>query len=778
MSGAVHRRGAILVAAALFFFVGFWKLRLYDPGIQIDSANYDTYVQLLPMWEQAAQSMRGGELPLWNPYQACGHPILASLLYGVLYPLHAAWLVLDPGVVLEISTALHLFLAWLFTYLFARACGLSRLAGAVAGLGFALSGIVVQEAIWYAPAIDSAVWLPLGLFAMEKLTRERRWKWMVVLAVCVAMPVYAGWLQNLLYLAQALALYAAVRLLAMVRRGGWRAAAATAVMAGAGVALGVALSAAQLLPSLELSALSTRGSGEFSTGAMFPYPPPAPSALLTQAFDARPGPPRLSYVGIVPLVLLPAALWTRRRRASAAALFVLAAFGLLAMFTRYTPFWNLYSALPGVALFRIPWRAALIYAFASSGLAGFGFDALAREGPRRRRLMAAACAVLALPSLLIIDMPDLSRGYIVAAVALAVAAAWLPASHLRRGSLTVIAALIAVELFLATWSPALSPIRGASIYDKEASLFASLREKAGLDRVYIHAVVPAGPEVTPKIATLQRVYTITDYENLSLQRQAFFFAGMDPLVRKIGYYPLPFDGDFHVEPEAGNLRMVSLLSVRFLAVKESDAIYRHALEEAGWSVAFSPAGSAYVAYENPHPLPRAYVSINYAVMNGADSLKTVWRKRFDPFRSTVLEPPAGEILQSVGSGPPIVPAMITRYESTRVDIETHSSQPGFLVLTDADYPGWRAEVDGAPAKIVTANYLFRAVPVGAGPHRVTFTYAPSSVRWGLAATFAAVLMAVVGLSRDRGSAAAQARAGAAAHASMRTGEGGAAGLGA
>src|SRR5262249_36024370 len=62
----------------------------------------------------------------------------------------------------------------------------------------------------------------------------------------------------------------------------------------------------------------------------------------------------------------------------------------------------------------------------------------------------------------------------------------------------------------------------------------------------------------------------------------------------------------------------------------------------------------------------------------------------------------------------------------RVEVDVQLARAGFLVLTDTHYPGWRAEVAGAAARILRADYLFRAVALGSGEHRVVFRYAP---RW-------------------------------------------------
>jgi len=63
----------------------------------------------------------------------------------------------------------------------------------------------------------------------------------------------------------------------------------------------------------------------------------------------------------------------------------------------------------------------------------------------------------------------------------------------------------------------------------------------------------------------------------------------------------------------------------------------------------------------------------------------------------------------------------------------------FLFVSESFYPGWRAYVDGKEAKIYRANYMFRAVPLSAGPHDVKFIYDPVSVKAGALISCATLL---------------------------------------
>jgi hypothetical protein len=65
-----------------------------------------------------------------------------------------------------------------------------------------------------------------------------------------------------------------------------------------------------------------------------------------------------------------------------------------------------------------------------------------------------------------------------------------------------------------------------------------------------------------------------------------------------------------------------------------------------------------------------------------------------------------------------------------ISLSVEAGRSGYLFLADTWFPGWTVEIDGQPGEILQADYLFRAVVVGAGKHRIDFKYSPGSFTIG------------------------------------------------
>jgi uncharacterized membrane protein YfhO len=91
---------------------------------------------------------------------------------------------------------------------------------------------------------------------------------------------------------------------------------------------------------------------------------------------------------------------------------------------------------------------------------------------------------------------------------------------------------------------------------------------------------------------------------------------------------------------------------------------------------------------------------------------------------------------------------ITDYATQHVTIQAQLEQPGFLVLLDAAYPGWRVTVDGQEATLYRANYDFRAVYLPAGEHTVEFRFTMPGFAAGAAITVAGLILSALLVGAD------------------------------
>jgi hypothetical protein len=196
-----------------------------------------------------------------------------------------------------------------------------------------------------------------------------------------------------------------------------------------------------------------------------------------------------------------------------------------------------------------------------------------------------------------------------------------------------------------------------------------------------------------------------------------------------------------------------IIARRFLDYTEHTGIGRgrfdiesvtHVVTGAGLNVsAFGPgqlAGTARV-YRNENALPRArlagrpaYADDQRQAMSALDRLGPELRDRL------VVEDPDRPLApDAVADGS----ARVTVDEPERVEVETDSKGPAYLVLSDTFDPGWSATVDGRDRPIRPAYVAFRAVFAPEGRHRVVFRYRPAGFLPGLAVSLSGALAALL-----------------------------------
>jgi len=158
-----------------------------------------------------------------------------------------------------------------------------------------------------------------------------------------------------------------------------------------------------------------------------------------------------------------------------------------------------------------------------------------------------------------------------------------------------------------------------------------------------------------------------------------------------------------------------------------------------------------VIWENLNILPRAFIAHRAEVMNADAAFKRLQEPGFRSGETVLLS--SGSALDAMDGNRSQDRVEITHYLPERVNISVTTDRAGYLVLSDSFYPGWNAFVDGTATPIERADYLFRAVPVSAGAHVVTFEYRSASLMWGGIISIASLAAtAIIALAIRRGSA--------------------------
>jgi hypothetical protein len=690
----------------------------------------DFVYQWYPFRQYAATAIASGEFPLWNPYTVGGMPFFAEIQTEVLYlPMLALTLFVKNGHLnvywLELVNVLHYFLAAAGMYLLARSFQLRRMSALLAGTAFAFSGFLVTHAI-HQVIIGVAAWYPLLLFMMRKALQERRWMWVFAGALALGHSFFAGSPQMSLFFYFFLGAYVAVEIIATVGVRGLATRPGLVLMgrAAALVALSLAFVMVQFLPTQDLSALSQRATityekateGSLGWGQLL-------TLLVPKFFGASDahsytwwGPGAYwqywetsIYFGAAPLLLAFFSLRFFRTNRHIAFFASFAFFALLFSLGKNFPLHGLFfDHVPGFASFRNPGRMGVFVAFSGSLLAGFGLDALLKgglsENEQKRWLtlllwIGGTCLAIIVAALLgLLDglFPFLAqpeprtfvRKELAIALATVIPTLLLLVALIRRSMPAGIVglAIVAVTFFdlyyvgaeqnTATQNP-------EEHFSQASRLVQFLKSQDELFRVNTRNA--QGMIMDRNQGLMDRVYTMEGYTPLMPAR----------------VFP----------PAASADNFYDLLNIKYFL--ETDSV----------------RGTIGLK-ERPGYLQRAYLVFNTSVARNEDDVRAqMTAPSFNPRTLAIVE---DSTYTPIATGVPdaVWQVRINEHRINRIGLTVETPHEGFLVLSEAFFPGWRATIDGAATPVYRTNFVSRGVPVPAGTHTVELVFDPPSFNRG------------------------------------------------
>lgn len=665
------------------------------PSEPWDALQADSVLQFYPWRDMVFDAWRHHQMPLWNPYELAGTPLLANSQSGALYPPHilVGLSGMPTAAGITLLAWIHLFWAGLGVYAVARRLGGSRLSATLGGASFMLSAF----ALGWTPlpsVIETVSWIPWLLAAVlhgfpspmvghaRVEARSKPLKAAAGLSLAVGMMLLAGHLQFCAY-----GLMASVFALLWMGVANLKSRPLAVPLGLLAIAVGGVLAAPQVVPVLDYGQFSHRRSSgtpseenyqAYASGGLKSFELASlPSASLLgnpRAWDstdqarapafwpqfAKPGAnfaDSAISVGPVVLTLLFLVPWRRKGVGlfgSIAAVALLLAVG--------SPLNRLlYFGVPGWSATGSVGRIGCLFVLSACCAIGVAAPVKGRTSITLPFALlpliffAGAIALLrsvAFPDVfvqfafLVNDgirsaLPFLIAGYI--AALLAVQGITSPARTWRFWALA--APILASLGFALNIICTGLPLEG--VPSDANSRIAVANPKWPLFHAADTALLP------PNLAALNRIHELGGYDSL-MHRDSV------AMLRQI-------DGADPAPPANGNMMLIK------------PGASREAL--------------------------------------GAAGVTELWQKA-----------PNGSVEKTVIPGPgrastPIGPATIE--DESYVGVTVKCDGPGTLTLRDRNMPGWKASVDGRPAPI--KDGLWREVELSAGRHTVAFRYEPRGI---------------------------------------------------
>lgn len=729
-----------------FILAIFWRIVFLQRGLIFEDNS-----SLLAFRAVFSSALKNGTIPFWSPYCATGFAQYVSPFSPSFHPLD-----LFAFKYLKLLAAFnYLFLSDLlmivfFSYLFLRAIDVSCEGSFIGSLSFVL-GSYVLGLTGSLPQIHIIPWLPATFLFIELYFRKKKISYLLLCSCSILLAIFSGWPQTLLYILYASSFYFLWKTVQtseskkemIISLAGWFLA----------IFLAFLISSIWTLPALEYLKFSTRSSGlafakAIKTGAYNPvlaFTFIYPNLLLGK--HGKIGQYFSTYIGILPLFFSIFAFLPLKGKNRSQLLFFGTMF-LVSLFIsvgRHKPFFPFFSYLPGLSFFHSPIRVLLLMHFSFLVFTGIGFDRFLLNHRRiRRPIIIPLMAIgLVFPPMLLLVMKstgffmkfphplreriaDITPLSVITPSIMLLAAATLFFLLFKkkispRTFTSIVLVLISLDLVTFAWQG--NGLLFRDIVDRRPAVLAYLKNDKSIYRIF--SIPPRLDLSLPKLDFNEQQVSEESELLIPPMNEKYGIStpnvdtGMaDARLFKMNYLieGEPLEGHIYNPVAVKNVqkytKFLGFLNVKYILTREP-------IHNSSYKLVWH--GSVYL-YQNIHFLPRAFV-INYF-----RNKETIL-----PAKLKIKRGQGGLMLSQFVNGNVQGPgrkADVVYNGLNEVSVKVTSGAKGYLLLTDANYPGWEASVDGRRASIITSDHVFRAVAIDKGNHRVNFSFRPPLFRLG------------------------------------------------
>lgn len=682
-----------------------------------------------------------GTLPLWNPYQFSGTPLIANIQASVFYPFGFLFYLIPAEYAYGFTIVFHCILGILFMYAFVRSLSVDKWGAFLAAIIFTYNGFFMAHLYaGHLSFVQNYVWIPLIFCFFYKFLKTRSFGWAVFAGLFLGIQILGGFPQIAFYTILGLLAFGILHIGVSIRVRNIDNALRIFIGSVVVVSAGFAIAAIQILPTLEFVRLSTRARGVSCWFATIDslHPKMFLSFLIPDIFGNTVDQtywlsPRdwyfwetCGYVGVFPLCLIFASTSSARDLRNIQRFF--AGLILLALFLslgKYNPLYPLFYRLPGFHSLRVPAQILFLYVFGVAVLSGISLqnaeESLTFKKGLREFLIIAGIILLLftltmhlfpykfffylfktfaeepidpacvqrIPEKIVFSVNRSALLFLVSVVLLIL-------FHKKKISKTLfkIAVLAMVMVDMGLYSlQFIKPYRFTTSEEKQA-LIDRIRYDTGPGRVLISKSI-----FLPNDGLLYRFPCIGGYDPLILKRYILYLEASQGLPAEKHVVTSSFISDH-------NHRFLKMLNLRYVVEGKHIAVL-----------------DTY--------LPRAILVRKAVVRPSNEILDFMTSDEFDPLKMVVLEPRYQEfVLMEKDEEDFEGSCSIIYYDNESIRVRTSANQSCYLVLSEIFYPGWKAEVDGREVPILCGNYLFRVIPLEHGRHEIELRFVSRSFRIG------------------------------------------------
>lgn len=726
------------------------------------------------LWVSLVKSF---QIPLWNPFNYAGIPLLATLQPGIFYPPHLLFFILPFNIAWNWIIISHFFLTAVTTYSLLRYLRASHEGAILGAISVMLSGylISVHNLLTHLLAV---AWFPLILVFFMRYFEEGKKKFLVFTSILLAIQFFAGAPEISFITVMGLCVIAIFINKFMDIIPHFVSSSATRLKAlGLVFSLFFLLSSVQLLPFLELKAHSVRATGlryveavtwsfawkdfiQFFIPDAFGYFSSIKKYWSNQSWLLT------LYWGITPFILsFFYFISTDKKRVVLASLMFIS---LVLALGGNTPAYKLLYYIPPFSGIRYPVKFIFLFIFLVALTAGLGFDYLKKGVPRgdarvRRTILAFFYSGFIFAILwgfmsifgdavtrffesagfipdkyneAKINIHNIKR-FLLFSLLFCVLLVFYLRVRFKKTVLFLVLLIAALDMYFGNagyytagnWKFYIEP-KGWGTY----TFFTKLSDNKNTDRYFVtfktlndFNYFPYDRTIlAPPYASLFGLYT---------------FGGAE--VLRIGHYE-NFANLLKDSPtiDSGK-RFLDVSGIRHVITTQE-------LTDNDFSLLQSidmGSRTAHLYQYLRYPGRFMLFGRMHAAKDNKEAIEKLLDQSIDLKKELVIQSTNGFILNESDVKGSI---RLLSYEANRVSLACKTNGDAFLYVSDVYYPGWKAYIDEKEVSIYRANLAFRAVYVPKGSHTVLFVYRPLSFYVGFCLTLFGLVASCFLLIKNQG----------------------------